>query len=892
MRKSVLLWGFVCSVWGGAETWAGPPKSRVLKETPASVEGKSSGPMLRGKAPQPSVALVASKGLVKDGTPVAVIWSEDPGRALRRFLRVRALAPLEMLGPKVQEILAMVGPMADGKPAKDLESLFVQLPALLRSVGLELDQPATSVVYAKGIKVETLVSLGVDALKLERAFARWRLPVRLVWFAPELALLMAPDSRPVALIWKGRLYAMAGPDPNSVKMDAAGLGRLLDRVWSKQGDGMGLAASVLSDVSCPEQTDICAKVTLDMLLPEQANFPMVEAVLPWVKRYFRGSISSFDLREGIQAEQRFVMTKEFSPVLGILRSDTTLASWFSMLPITTGWFGRMHLSPKGIVRLLAFVENFHPKAKEVIGGFRKEQAKADGMAKQVLGTELTSVLKGLRGDVAGGFLWEDGMARVALALQNRSMKFFPGHLRGVFFALGFNTPVEAKGFLRLLFQAWSTVLARGPQGRGAPPVRVEKVSLFGRDALAIHLPGVQPVYLSTVQRFLFFFGHQATFGQFAAVWKGEAPSFAATDTAGVRTKRALELLGPVLDAGSDAQPANKTPVPTGLPPQELPEKPQGGETPTPSAPNANKKPESTGPLSMPVQAVAPRTPHILRDSFPGLFDYALMKTANAMVVHPRVLRDLGEWFVPPMFKLFARRAWSHLRLLGVYDLVDGVDYAYGWTLAFSEKSLVSEAFLGQRAVLPNLLEFATPPKQAQELLPVAAGTLSLGLPMLLMSGVSAAVAIPTYLRFARRAKTSEVTANLRAIWRGAIRWYDDEHADKEGNPMARHFPCEGKGWICAPKAMPCASGQALYTPNPAQWEHACWKQLRFSLNKRHYYRYCYKSEGTGVKSQFEVTAQGDLDCDGKYGTYKVRASVNPTTGEVEISKILKFDPLE
>ncbi len=891
MQKRILLWMLACSVWGGALAWAEPPKETTRKVLPNDKSSKSLGLVeVRKSSP---VVLTANTSLVKDGTPLAVIWSESPRRALRRFLRVRTLAPLEMLGPKAQQILAMVGAMPDGKPAKDLESFFVQLPALLDNLGLDLGQPFTSIVYAKSNRAETLISFGVDVRKLLGAFARWRLPVRVVRFAPDLALLLAPPGRPVALVWNGRLYAMFGPDPKSVMLDAAGLGRLLDRVWSKQGDGMAMAAATLPEVSCPDTVDICAKVSVGMLKTEQLNVPMGGAVLPLVKRYFRGIIGSVDMRDGIQAEQRFVMTKEFAPILGVLRSDTTLASWFSMLPISTGWFGRTHLSPDGIVRLIAFAENFHPRAKEMIASFRAQQSKADGTAKQMLGTDLTSVLKGLRGDFGGGFLWEDEMARVVKGFRSRPMTFFPGHLRGMFFALGFNSPSESKGFLRLLLQAWTTVLMRGPRGRGMPPVRVEKVSLFGREALSIHIHGIEPVYLSTVQRFLFFFGHRSTFEQFAAVWKGKAPSFAATDTAGVRTKRALELLGPILESGTTTKSAETTPQPTGLPPKEVPKVPNnGGGTPNQGASIVEKKPAVAAPTSLPVQAAVPRAPHALRDSFPGLFDYALMQTVSAMVVHPRVVRDLAEWFVPPMLKPFSRRVWSHMRLFGVYDQVDGTDYAYGWSLAFDEKPLVSDAFLGQRAVLPKLLDLPSAAKGEADLSAALIGTAIVGLPMIMMSGVGAAVAIPAYLRFTQRSKASEATVNIKAIALGATAWYNDEHLDKTGKPLPRQFPCAGKGWICAPKAMPCASGQALYTPNPAQWQDTCWTQLRFSLNKPHHYRYCYKSDEVGVKARFFIKVEGDLNCDGKRSSYGMFGTVNRVTGEVEKSRVMKRNPLE
>jgi type IV pilus assembly protein PilA len=180
----------------------------------------------------------------------------------------------------------------------------------------------------------------------------------------------------------------------------------------------------------------------------------------------------------------------------------------------------------------------------------------------------------------------------------------------------------------------------------------------------------------------------------------------------------------------------------------------------------------------------------------------------------------------------------------------------------------------------------------QELSATLIGTAMVGLPMIMMLGVGAAIAIPAYLRFIRRSKTTEATVNISAIAKGATGWYNDQHLDKAGKPMPRQFPCAGKGWVCAPKAMPCASGQALYTPHPAQWQDACWTQLQFSLNKPHHYRYCFKSEGEGVNARFDIKVQGDLDCNGKYSTYLMIVRVDHKTGEVERSNLMRLDPLE
>lgn len=193
-------------------------------------------------------------------------------------------------------------------------------------------------------------------------------------------------------------------------------------------------------------------------------------------------------------------------------------------------------------------------------------------------------------------------------------------------------------------------------------------------------------------------------------------------------------------------------------------------------------------------------------------------------------------------------------------------------------------------------------------------------------GILAVVAIPTYLRFTRQAKTSEVTVNLAAVSKGATGWYNDEHTDTaSGNPVVRHFPTssaqndmssgipapgsvelgdtvstwgttpDNAGSASSPANAPCTApnvGQSLYTKNTNNWEGLIWKRVQFGIDKAHYFQYYYGTSGVGTGALYMVVARADIDCDATYSDYRLRGNVNTVTGEVERSNIVKRDPLE
>ena len=155
-------------------------------------------------------------------------------------------------------------------------------------------------------------------------------------------------------------------------------------------------------------------------------------------------------------------------------------------------------------------------------------------------------------------------------------------------------------------------------------------------------------------------------------------------------------------------------------------------------------------------------------------------------------------------------------------------------------------------------------------------------------GILAAVAIPAFLRFIRQSRTTEAPLGLKAIADGAVAWYNDEHADTAGDPIARHFPVNTSptGTTASTQSTPSAaqcgasSAGALYKKNSSAWGVAPWKQLKFGMTKAHYFQYTYAAGGTNQSATFTATANADLDCDSALSTYQMKASV-ASSGEVE-----------
>ena len=115
--------------------------------------------------------------------------------------------------------------------------------------------------------------------------------------------------------------------------------------------------------------------------------------------------------------------------------------------------------------------------------------------------------------------------------------------------------------------------------------------------------------------------------------------------------------------------------------------------------------------------------------------------------------------------------------------------------------------------------------------------------------VLAAIAIPSFLRFQLRSKTSEATTNL-----GGIRTCEETYRAEEDLYLA-----------CA------AHPAAIPTGTPVTWAGApvTWASIGFEPDGNVRYQYSVAIPAAAPFTDFTAMAEGDLDADGSTSTYTV-----------------------
>ena len=136
--------------------------------------------------------------------------------------------------------------------------------------------------------------------------------------------------------------------------------------------------------------------------------------------------------------------------------------------------------------------------------------------------------------------------------------------------------------------------------------------------------------------------------------------------------------------------------------------------------------------------------------------------------------------------------------------------------------------------------------------------------------ILAAVAIPAFIKYIRRAKTSEVHEAIDKIVTGAKTYFQTEHSPT-GVVLPKQFP---NTVAMTPAALCSLAPGAKCQPVAATWTNASWQALHFSLENGHYYTYEFISSLFDTAAIFSVLARGDLDGDTLVSTWIKDATVN------------------
>ncbi len=168
-------------------------------------------------------------------------------------------------------------------------------------------------------------------------------------------------------------------------------------------------------------------------------------------------------------------------------------------------------------------------------------------------------------------------------------------------------------------------------------------------------------------------------------------------------------------------------------------------------------------------------------------------------------------------------------------------------------------------------------------------------------GILAAVAIPAFINYMRKAKTSEATLNIDRIFEGGVTYFEAEHVARgvTGTILQHCLPLTA-AWT--PDATP-NSEKYLASDHATKWTNAVspgitWKALDFAMGDNFYYAYQFlnvlgtSAPLTTAGMAFYAAARGDLDGDGVPSLFE-RAAAHTTEGTIQGSSgVYKRDPLE
>lgn len=137
-------------------------------------------------------------------------------------------------------------------------------------------------------------------------------------------------------------------------------------------------------------------------------------------------------------------------------------------------------------------------------------------------------------------------------------------------------------------------------------------------------------------------------------------------------------------------------------------------------------------------------------------------------------------------------------------------------------------------------------------------------------GILAAVAVPAFMKYMKRARTTEAAPNLKKIFDGAKGYFEKgQQTDRTGDLLPHEFPTS----VALTPSTKCCSqtgGKCVST----DWENATWAAIGFEISDPHVFQYRFDSDGEGTDASFTAGAHADLDCDSTMSTYERTGTVD------------------
>jgi type IV pilus assembly protein PilA len=153
-------------------------------------------------------------------------------------------------------------------------------------------------------------------------------------------------------------------------------------------------------------------------------------------------------------------------------------------------------------------------------------------------------------------------------------------------------------------------------------------------------------------------------------------------------------------------------------------------------------------------------------------------------------------------------------------------------------------------------------------------------------GILAAVAIPAFMTYMKKGKSSETSENMNAIFVGVKTYFETPHSPPGAVNVLTGLIPDPAG--ITPATDCCAQGGKC-SPEATQWQVGtangdAWAAINFSIEKAHYYQYEYAVTTPTTPTdpnagEFTVRATGDLDCDTVLGIHELVGIRNAAYGD-------------
>ena len=150
-------------------------------------------------------------------------------------------------------------------------------------------------------------------------------------------------------------------------------------------------------------------------------------------------------------------------------------------------------------------------------------------------------------------------------------------------------------------------------------------------------------------------------------------------------------------------------------------------------------------------------------------------------------------------------------------------------------------------------------------------------------GILAAVAIPAFSKYIRKARTVEALQHLAKEWSGSLTYYEADHMIAGGMVLTKEFPGPSGAWESTEECG-CLRGGACPGGASVWNSDGVWVALNFSFPDPHHYMPGYTASGTGSSAQFTAYSKGDLNCNGKIAEFMRSGGISPQ-GNVSGSRV-------